>query len=232
MYLLSLQNPCTGEIMPESESKIIELHFPLRGETLAADHGYFLYAAACNLIPEIHGADWLGIHTIKGHKHRDGVIAINSSTKLRVRLPSDKVTILCKLAGTSIELGAHSIQCGVPEIHLLKPAKRLRSRLVMIKCKDSEGKSADDASFQISLQRQIASLGVSAQVILEQQLIARGQDSLLARRVMKVKAVTLTGYGVILDNLNERDSLLIQEKGLGGKRRMGCGLFDPLGKGE
>ena len=102
----------------------------------------------------------------------------------------------------------------------------------MIKCKDSKGKSAEATSFLKSLQKQVSDLGVCADVILEKEIFPRGEDGLLARRAMRVKSVTLTGYGVILDNLSERDSLLIQESGLGGKRRMGCGLFEPIGRGD
>jgi len=35
------------------------------------------------------------------------------------------------------------------------------------------------------------------------------------------------GYAVRVSGLSDEDSLKLQERGLGGKRRMGCGVFVP-----
>jgi len=214
------------------EPQIVELHFSLRGETLPADHAYWLYAAVSQALPETHNADWLGIHTIKGRKLGNGLIKLGRFARLRMRLSFTRVPSVWGLAGAKLNVGGHLIQCGIPEIRPLKAAKTLRSRFVMIKCKGSEGRSAEVTSFLDSLVRQLESLGVSADVVLERGGVARGEDGFACRRVMSVKDAKLTGYGVILDNLNEHDSLTIQEVGLGGKRRMGCGLFEPIGRGD
>ncbi len=215
------------------DSRIIEMHFPLRGACLPSDHAYALYGSICSHLPEVHEANWLGIHTVKGRKFRAGEIKLGRYPKLRMRLPIESAPLICKLAGANINVAGHSLQCGVPELHVLKPAKRLRSRLVVIKCNDSKGKTAEVPSFVESLKRQIDELGVSANVILEKvDCSLDGSDFSYARRILRVKSTTLTGFGVLLDNLSEADSIVIQESGLGGKRRMGCGLFEPFGRGE
>ncbi len=48
------------------------------------------------------------------------------------------------------------------------------------------------------------------------------------RRVMDVKGYTIVGFSVRLSGLNEGDSVLVQERGLGGKRKMGAGIFVPI----
>ena len=45
---------------------------------------------------------------------------------------------------------------------------------------------------------------------------------------MDVKGYTVVGYSVRLSGLSEADSVLIQECGLGGKRKMGAGVFVPI----
>lgn len=218
--------------MTDKQTQIIELHFPVRGETLPSDHSYPLYAAISKLIPSIHNAPWLGIHTVKGRKLKAGIIKISSFAKLRLRLPISQASEIYQLAGAPLDVGGHPIQCGIPELHLLKPAKRLRSRFVMIKCKDSKGKSAETHSFLASLRKQVSELGVSAEISLEPSQIPMREEDDFARRAMRVKSATLTGFGVILDNLSDPDSLIVQSAGLGGKRRMGCGLFEPIGLGN
>lgn len=213
-------------------NQIIELHFPIHGNTLPSDHSYPLYAAISSLIPSAHSAAWLGIHTIKGCKLKPGIIEISKSTKLRLRLPMSKASEAYALAGATVDVGGHSIRFGIPELHLLRPSKRLRSRFVMIKCKDSKGKSAEADSFLISLKKQVADLGIVADVSIEPSRFNESEKNEFSRRAMRVKAATITGFGVILDNLTEQDSLLVQANGLGGKRRMGCGLFDPIGRDE
>lgn len=214
--------------MPELNSEIIEMHFPVRGITLPSDHAYAAYSAISTMIPSVHGATWLGIHTIKGRKDGRGIIKLDRFTKLRLRLPAGMAPELCKLAGATLDITGHQIRCGIPQLHRLRPSSRLRSRLVMIKCKGSQGKTAEQTTFLESLGRQLATLGVDAGVSLERNFEL--PDFPVCRRVIKVKSAILTGYGVILDNLSDQDSLLIQEKGLGGKMRMGCGLFDPIGR--
>ena len=62
----------------------------------------------------------------------------------------------------------------------------------------------------------IAALGVSA------------QSKLLGRRQLRVGGQCIIGWAVRLGGLSLRDSLVVQTRGLGGKRGMGCGVFVPL----
>lgn len=214
--------------MSKKDSKTIELHFPVQGKLLPSDHGYQLFSAICEIVPKAHEAEWLGIHTLKGRKDDRGSISISRHSKLRLRMPLDKVAELYSLAGSNLEIGGCQIKLGVPEIHLLRPSSNLRSRFVTIKLKGSEGKFAEAESFIEGVRKQVSDLGVKAEIELERNLLQSGQDEGIARRALRVKDVTITGYGVILRGLTDDDSLLIQEKGLGGRRRMGCGLFDPI----
>jgi CRISPR-associated protein Cas6 len=48
------------------------------------------------------------------------------------------------------------------------------------------------------------------------------------RRVVRIKDKTVVGYGVHVAGLNAAESLCLQEHGLGGRRKMGCGVFVPV----
>lgn len=211
------------------ESPVIELHFPLRGEEFPSDHAYSLYSSISRVIPDAHNAEWLGIHTIKGRRSSQGRIQLSSWAKLRVRLPLVKVPTLTPLAGAKLDIDGHQLRCGIPEIHQLSSSSTLRSRLVIINIKDVRGRPLEPDDFMTSLTKRLRELEIDA--IAELEFAPRGERGPFARRVLKVKSAVLPGYGVILRQLTEKDSLRIQELGLGGRRRMGCGLFLPL-RGE
>ena len=47
------------------------------------------------------------------------------------------------------------------------------------------------------------------------------------RRVLRIKGFTVVGYSLIVSDLSDKDSVILQEVGLGGKTKMGCGFFFP-----
>ena len=65
--------------------------------------------------------------------------------------------------------------------------------------------------------RQLGQLGVSTLAIL----------SLGKRRTLRIKEKEVVGYEVLVEGLTAEESILLQERGLGGRRHMGCGMFLP-----
>ena len=98
-------------------------------------------------------------------------------------------------------------------MNFLQPKKKLRSHIVVIR-----GYEEPETFFQAA-QRQIDELNIQGSF----QLIVN-KDGIPKRKTIKVNQ-TLVGFGMEADNLSEADSLLLQEKGLGGKQKMGCGVF-------
>ena len=52
------------------------------------------------------------------------------------------------------------------------------------------------------------------------------------RRVVRVKGRAIVGYALVVAGLSAADSLALQESGLGGRTRMGCGFLVPLKGGR
>jgi CRISPR-associated protein Cas6 len=52
------------------------------------------------------------------------------------------------------------------------------------------------------------------------------------RRVVRVKGVRIVCYSLLVDGLNPDESLRLQEHGIGGRRRLGCGVFIPAQVGS
>ena len=47
------------------------------------------------------------------------------------------------------------------------------------------------------------------------------------RQVLRIKGKRIVGYALQVAGLNAEESVRLQELGLGGRRRMGCGFFVP-----
>lgn len=194
----------------------VELSFGITGHTLPADHGYGLYSAIAHLCPNIHEQDGVSIQTISGKPDGQGKIYLSRQSRLKVRLPYEpnKISLVLPLAGQRLTLGTHDIQLSIPQIFPLQPVDKLRSRIVTIK------KFQEPEPFKEAAQRQLDALGIQGNLLLP--LNEEGEPS---RKAIKIKTYSVVGFSLIVTDLNDEDSLKLQTSGLGGKHRMGCGIF-------
>ncbi|GAB1540972.1 type I-MYXAN CRISPR-associated protein Cas6/Cmx6 [Scytonema sp. NUACC21] len=194
----------------------VELVFPVQGKYLPADHNYGLYAACVHLIPEIRERAALSILTIPGIGDRQGKILLTEESCVRIRVPISQIPLVYQLAGKSICIGIHTIHIGIPEIFILKPASRLRSRIVTIKGYN------EPESFLAAAQRQLDSLEISGQIS-----IPVNQEGKPSRKTLKIKRYTVVGFTTEVSGLSDEHSLKLLQCGIGGKRHLGCGYFLP-----
>jgi CRISPR-associated protein Cas6 len=68
------------------------------------------------------------------------------------------------------------------------------------------------------MRRQMEALGIS------------GRMDLCERRTFRVHHKNVVGYSMTISELTAEESVALQENGLGGRRRMGCGMFGPVEK--
>lgn len=188
----------------------IELRFPVVGKALPSDHGYAMYSAISRLIPEAHQADWLAVETVPGTARGDGGIHINERARLRMRMSQDRLPLMLKLAGKRLEVDGYPVRLGVPQTFLLNPSPALYARCVTIK------KFMEPEPFLDAVRRKLDELEVKA------------QPEIGPRRAFRVGSHTIVGFGLTLRELTDEDSVLVQERGIGGRRHMGCGFFMPI----
>jgi CRISPR-associated protein Cas6 len=121
------------------------------------------------------------------------------------------------LAGKQLSIGTHSIRLGIPQIYMLRPVERLRARIVTIK------NHQEAESFLAAARLQLEALGIVGEAIVP--LDIEGKPD---RKTIKIKTYSVVGFGLEVSGLSEEDSIKLQILGLGGKRRMGCGVFVPM----
>ena len=189
----------------------VDLAFRLNGTTIPVDHGYALYAALSRLAPEMHDARGLGIQPIRGVYGGDGKLHLNTSSRLVLRLPDEQIRTYLKVAGKKLEVDGHVLRVGVSDIWALRTSTALYSRLVTIKG------FVEPDSFLAAASRQLQEIGGTADLHLRE------------RRTLRIKDKQVVGFEMVVCKLTPQDSLKLQEVGLGGRRRFGCGVFVPYG---
>ncbi len=196
----------------------LNVSFPLRGTQLPADHGYLLYSAISKSFSSLHGIDWLAIELISGFPSGRGLIALSErDATLRLRIPANHYRDVLPLAGKRLNIGGHQLRLGLPVARPLEPAPSLYARVVTIK------KFTEPEPFLEAVKRKLDSFGVKGRVELP-----RDEQGRYRRRIVTIHGKSVVGFSVAVHDLNDEDSLKLQSFGVGGRRAMGCGIFNPV----
>ncbi|WP_460194446.1 type I-MYXAN CRISPR-associated protein Cas6/Cmx6 [Thermosynechococcus sp. FA-CM-4201] len=212
--MLTLEKTLTEDL--QGSTPYIELSFAVVGDVLPADHGYGLYSAIAHKCADIHGLEGLSIQTIAGKPDQQGKIFLSHRSRLKLRLPysPSHLGLLLPLAGQQLTIGQHTIQLGIPQLYPLRPTNKLRSRIVTIK------NFEEPEPFLAAAKRQLEALGIQGNLFIP--LNEKGEPS---RKAIKIKSYSVVGFSLIATDLRDEDSIKLQMFGLGGKHRMGCGVF-------
>lgn len=188
----------------------VDLAFKLMGTKIPVDHGYALFSAINRIAPEMHDATDIGLHPIRGQFDGNGCLMLLSGSRLIVRVQDDRIHEFLKLAGKALDVDGHRLRIGVPEVCALRPAVALVARLVTIKG------FMEVEKFIEAAQRQLEAIDVKAALHISE------------RRTFRIKDKQVVGFEVLVSELDAEGSIKLQEIGIGGRRRMGCGIFVPF----
>jgi CRISPR-associated protein Cas6 len=117
-----------------------------------------------------------------------------------------------------LEIDGYALRLGMPIARPLMPADSLYARIVTIK------KFTEPAPFLAAATRQLAQFGITATVELPRDGRTR------SRRIITIHGRKVVGFSLAAHGLSEADSLKLQAVGIGGRRAMGCGIFNPIMK--
>jgi CRISPR-associated protein Cas6 len=236
------QQASAGEHVTQgNNSDHVDIFFGVRGSRVSVDHGYALYGAIARVLetPDAiangltnddaltNGAGWLhhsdevSLHLLRGVHDLRGWLLLGSRARFGLRLPAALIPKVLPLAGKRLVLPSHnagpgdSLRVGVPHVQALRPAPTLAARLVTTK------NGQDEQRFDREIIRQLSELGITTAPPI------RGR-----RRVLRIKDRAIVGYSVRIEGLSAAESLRLQEHGLGGRRKMGCGMFLPIRGGD
>jgi len=141
-----------------------------------------------------------------------------------VRLPANQVQLALPLAGKRLDIAGSRVLLGVPAIRTLVAAPVLVARMVTFKNADTP------EQFLTTARAKLKELGVTSEPSLPIHLDGERAGE-AKRRVVRVKGAVIVGYSLLVSELSAADSLVLQERGLGGRTHLGCGFFSPANAG-
>jgi CRISPR-associated protein Cas6 len=192
----------------------IDLCFHIVGKAIPVDHGFALYSSLSKVLPSFHEENDAALKLIRGTYSGNGMLALSPSSELILRIPTSRITEYLQFAGKSVEIMGHRVSIGVPITRALVPSAALYAHLVTTK------NGNDQTRFEIEMRNQMDKMGIY------------GKATPGERRTFQVHGKQVVGYSLLVTELTARESILLQEKGLGGRRKMGCGFFEPQTHGK
>lgn len=187
----------------------VEMSWGVFGDRLPADHGYRLYSALSCREPKLKEVKFQ-LNTIAGIPDRQGWVKLGSESALVIRCAVENIHLF-NLDNQIVRVGDSLVQFRQGQGKTLSPKLNLRSRIVTVNSATKDAMTEFD--FGVSLGRQLGFLGVKA------------VPQLGKRQVIEIKHVMVVGFEVYFEGLFSEDSLTLQRYGLGGRRKMGCGVF-------
>lgn len=199
----------------------IEVAFPVAGDLIPTDHAYLLYAALTRCVPSFHDQTVpVRFCPINGDRGENGTSRLVGSSRLRVRLPAEQIAVILPLTGRSLEIGEHSITLRPPVVVPIIPAPTLAAKFVTFK------NSKTPERFLAVARQKLDEIHIAGEPGIP--LIREGERAGEPhRKVLRIKGRRIVGYPLQVAGLTAEESLRLQEEGLGGRRRIGCGFFTP-----
>lgn len=203
------------------------------GTRIPADHGYRLYGAVTEVVPNLHRPGMAyAVHPIRGVPVPGRELELGPQSVLTIRLDHDLIPAVMPLAGRTMRVGPAAVTVGVPSVRPLRPAPTLHARLAVIKG------FTEPAAFREAAQRQVAATGAAGRVeLVERAGSLRFEQRSEAsagpvRRTIRIRDKEIVGFAVRVVDLSASDSLTLQEQGIGGRQHFGCGVLVPAGQHE
>jgi CRISPR-associated protein Cas6 len=187
----------------------VDVAFALKGGTIPADHGWRLFRLLAGRLAWLEDETRAGVHPIRGSRSGSGAaeLFVGGRGRLMLRLPEDRAEQSFALSGVRLDLG-DGIEIGAAQLRPLFAHGTLYSPFVAM--------GADEESaFQRALNEELQQAGIECKVICGK-----------ARRA-QADGADIIGFSVMLHALSPEHSIRMQQAGLGGARRLGCGIFVP-----
>jgi len=194
--------------MAIADAPVVDVLFELAGTSLPADCAEALADAVARWLPWLDAEPAAGIHPLRTAATTHGRVVLARRAKLVLRVPAARAADARALCGRTLAVADGVLTTGMATERPLAPSPTLYAQRV------TTG-AADDRAFHDDVLRWLADIGVRCEFISgrPRRLAAAGRE--------------IVGFGLALHGLAPADSVRVQGAGIGGERRLGCGIFVP-----
>ena len=186
----------------------VDIVFSIRGHSVPRDHSFMLWRELRLCLPWLEAEAHAGIHAIRGAPANDEMLLLTQRASLVLRLPEARLADALSLSGQQLDLDGHLLHIGDARQRPLQAFPTLYSHLV---CTGSD----DELDFLDDVAAQLERINVACKFMCGRQ------------RALRAEQTVIGGYSLMLHGLGADQSMLLQQTGVGGHRKLGCGLFVP-----
>lgn len=208
-------------------SAVVDMVFPVAGRKLPWDHSYALYGALCRQVPALHAGLTAGVFPINGAPAGGGQLKLSESSRLRIRVAPESVCRLLPLAHAEFDLEGYEFGLGAPTLEEVRPKPALFSPWVTFKGYLTPQPFLDRVETELRSREIEASFGLVRPRSSASREGKRGSLTDFVSRTRTIKGARIVGFALLIQGLSVEASLDLSQRGLGGRRRMGGGLFMP-----
>jgi CRISPR-associated protein Cas6 len=196
--------------------EVVDLHFPLSGRAVPLDYADALWEAIGAALPWLETDPLAGIHPLYGLSPGEGEWYISRRTRLILRLGRESAAAAAaELKGASLQVGSHRIELGAAAVRELVYSTVIYSKFVAVEPASAAGEAISEDAFVAACRAQCDALGMRPRLVCGK-----------ARRA-QTPAGLLSGFSLMLYDLEREEILRLQSEGLGVERKRGCGIFIP-----
>lgn len=198
-----------------------DLSFAITCKKLPLDHAWDLSQAIQQVLPWFADEPLAGIHTIhvadsgNGWERPDDpnsqFLLPSRRTRMVLRLPKQRLAAAQTLCGKTLDIGGHPLTVGEAKTKSLTNTPAVFARYVLSAPEESEPAFLQRMADAI---RQLAGVKVKKMLCGKSHAISTPEGSLYTRHLM-------------IADLDNDPSIKLQQHGLGGGRKLGCGIFLP-----
>ena len=199
--------------------EVVDAVFAIECRSLPVDHAWALSAAIQAALPWFADEPQAGLHTVHGAasgagwvrpEGEDARVELSRRTRLVLRLPVGRMADAAALTGRTLDVAGSAMRVGKLAARPLLRIASLFSRSVILTG------VADEAAFLAAANEELRALGVEASTLLcgREVTLATPEGAYRTRSLMLTVATPA-------------QSLLLQSRGLGEARKLGCGVFIP-----
>ncbi len=200
---------------------VVDLSFAIHCKMLPLDHAYALSQALHGALPWLADEEDAGIHLIHGAESGNGwyrpqdtagaLLHLSRRARMMLRVPKHRIDAARALEGRVLDIDGHRLEIGEGTVKLLSAMSTLFARhVVMVDPRMSE------AAFLEHVVTDMRSLGIRVNKIL----CGKAHD-------LNIPEGPIHTQSVMIADLEPESAVLLQQKGIGPGRKMGCGLFLP-----
>ncbi|MFN2308347.1 MAG: type I-MYXAN CRISPR-associated protein Cas6/Cmx6 [Gammaproteobacteria bacterium] len=198
---------------------IIDLSFVIECKCLPLDHAHALSTGLQAALPWLGTEAAAGIHLIHGAESGNGwyrpqetegaLLHLSRRTRMSLRLPKERIEAARALEGRQLDIAGHALTVGAASIKPLNAVSTLFARHVAMDSAD-----LSEAEFLHMVVSEMRGLNIRVNKIL----CGRAHDLHMPEGVMHTQSVMVA-------DLEPEEAVILQQKGIGPGRKVGCGLF-------